>query len=66
MENKLAQRTHEVEVMQNELKLVKEFRRKRAQMQSELEEVHTYVHLLCHDFQQIIYLDGKECIEFYE
>ena len=39
VENKLGQRTQEVEVMQNELKLVKEFRRKRAQMQKELEEV---------------------------
>ena len=33
------QKTHEVEIMQNELKQVKEFRRKRAQMQKELEEV---------------------------
>ena len=39
VEQKLSQKTHEVEIMQSELKLVKEFRRKRAQMQKELEEV---------------------------
>ena len=39
LEQNLMQKTHEVEIMQNELKQVKEFRRKRAQMQKELEEV---------------------------
>jgi hypothetical protein len=39
MEQKLSQKTHDVEVLQGELKMVKEFRRKRAQMQRELEEV---------------------------
>ena len=39
VELRLAQKTHEVEVLQSELKQVKEFRRKRAQMQRELEEV---------------------------
>ena len=43
VENKLAQKTHEVEVMQNELKLVKEFRRKSAQMQKDLEEVRIFI-----------------------
>lgn len=32
--------------MQSELKLVKEFRRKRAQMQRELDEVHTCMLLI--------------------
>ena len=40
LEQNLMQKTHEVEIMQNELKQVKEFRRKRAQMQKELEEVY--------------------------
>ena len=40
LEQNLMQKTHEVEIMQNELKQVKEFRRKRAQMQRELEEVN--------------------------
>ena len=39
VEQQLVQKTHEVEIMQSELKQVKEFRRKRAQMQKELEEV---------------------------
>ena len=39
LESQLSQKTHEVEIMQTELKQVKEFRRKRAQMQKELEEV---------------------------
>ena len=39
VEQKLAQKNHEVEVMITELKHVKEFRRKRTQMQRELEEV---------------------------
>ena len=39
LEQNLMQKTHEVEIMQNELKQVKEFRRKRVQMQKELEEV---------------------------
>ena len=42
VEQKLSQKTHEVEVMQSELKLVKEFRRKRAQMQQELEQVRSF------------------------
>ncbi|CAD5121320.1 DgyrCDS9848 [Dimorphilus gyrociliatus] len=39
LEQKLASKTHEVEVMQAELKVVKEFRRKRGQMQKELEDI---------------------------
>lgn len=39
LEEQLVQRSHEVDIMQSELKQVKEFRRKRAQMQKELEEV---------------------------
>ena len=39
LEERLADRTKEVEVMQSELKMVKEFRRKRGQMQKELDEV---------------------------
>ena len=39
LEEKLAQKAREVDLMQAELKLVKEFRRKRGQMQKELDEV---------------------------
>ena len=39
LDEKLSQKTHEVEVLQTELKLVKEFRKKRAHMQKELDEV---------------------------
>ena len=45
LEQQLAQKTHEVEIMQTELKQVKEFRRKRAQMQKDLEEVR-FDHIL--------------------
>ncbi|KAL4237666.1 hypothetical protein ACF0H5_002380 [Mactra antiquata] len=39
LEEKLTDKTKEVELMQSELKMVKEFRRKRGQMQKELEEI---------------------------
>ena len=39
MENRLEQRNSEVHLMQSELKLVKEFRKKRAEMQTELDEI---------------------------
>lgn len=39
LDGQLAQRTREVEIIRAELKMVKEFRRKRAQMQKELDEV---------------------------
>lgn len=39
LEVSLSNKTNEVKLMQSELKLVKEFRRKRAQMQKEIEEV---------------------------
>nr|XP_002122599.1 basal body-orientation factor 1-like [Ciona intestinalis] len=39
LESRLEQRTGEVKLMQSELKLVKEFRRKRAAMQAELDEI---------------------------
>ncbi|KAI0241902.1 Basal body-orientation factor 1 [Lamellibrachia satsuma] len=39
LDEKLSQKTHEVEVLQTELKLVKEFRKKRAHMQKELDEI---------------------------
>ena len=42
LEDRLGERTREVELMQNELKLVKEFRRKRGQMQKELDEVFMF------------------------
>ncbi|XP_039247891.2 basal body-orientation factor 1-like [Styela clava] len=45
LENKLHQRTSEVKLMQSELKMVKEFRRKRAQMQSELDEIREGLYL---------------------
>lgn len=40
LEEKLTDKTKEVELMQSELKMVKEFRRKRGQMQKELDEVY--------------------------
>ncbi|EDO37304.1 predicted protein [Nematostella vectensis] len=39
LQEALAEKTNEVKLMQSELKLVKEFRRKRAQMQRELDEI---------------------------
>lgn len=39
LQESLAEKTSEVKLMQSELKLVKEFRRKRAQMQKELDEI---------------------------
>jgi hypothetical protein len=39
LEDQLKQKGDEVVLMQSELKLVKEFRRKRGQMQKELDEV---------------------------
>ncbi|XP_041353733.1 basal body-orientation factor 1-like [Gigantopelta aegis] len=44
LEEKLAQKGREVEMMQAELKLVKEFRRKRGQMQKELDEIKEAMH----------------------
>lgn len=41
LEERLTDKTKEVEVMQSELKMVKEFRRKRGQMQKDLDEVCT-------------------------
>lgn len=43
LQTTLAERTNEVKLMQSELKLVKEFRRKRAQMQKELDEIRDNV-----------------------
>ncbi|XP_065052525.1 basal body-orientation factor 1-like [Rhopilema esculentum] len=39
LQEQLAEKTNEVKLMQSELKMVKEFRRKRAQMQKELDEI---------------------------
>ena len=39
LESRLEQRGSEVRLMQSELKLVKEFREKRAEMQAELDEI---------------------------
>ena len=39
LEEKVSEKTREVELMQSELKVVKEFRRKRGQMQKELDDV---------------------------
>ena len=39
VEKKLEQKSNEVEILQAELKAVREFRRKRSQMQRELDEV---------------------------
>lgn len=45
LEGRLEQRTGEVKLMQSELKLVKEFRRKRAQMQAELDEIRESLYI---------------------
>jgi len=39
LQSNLSEKTNEVKLMQSELKLVKEFRRKRAQMQKELDDI---------------------------
>ena len=39
LDDDLKEKTREVDLMQSELKMVKEFRRKRGQMQKELDEV---------------------------
>ena len=39
LEKSLADRTNEVKLMQGELKMVKEFRKKRSQMQAELDGI---------------------------
>nr|XP_022332139.1 basal body-orientation factor 1-like isoform X3 [Crassostrea virginica] len=39
LEEKVSEKTREVELMQSELKVVKEFRRKRGQMQKELDDI---------------------------
>jgi len=41
LDKQLSHRTRELDVIRSELKAVKDFRRKRAQMQRELEEVIT-------------------------
>ena len=41
LDRQLSLRTRELDVIRAELKAVKDFRRKRAQMQRELDEVHT-------------------------
>ncbi|KAK0046843.1 basal body-orientation factor 1-like isoform X2 [Biomphalaria pfeifferi] len=44
LEVKLSEKTREVELMHSELKLVKEFRRKRSQMQKDLEDIKEAMH----------------------
>jgi len=44
LEEKLGEKTREVDLMHSELKLVKEFRRKRGQMQKELEDIKEAMH----------------------
>ena len=39
LQNRLDTKTHEVELLENELNQLKEFRKKKIQMQKELEEV---------------------------
>ena len=45
LEEKVSEKTREVELMQSELKVVKEFRRKRGQMQKELDDVSFMMNL---------------------
>jgi predicted RNase H-like nuclease (RuvC/YqgF family) len=42
LQNKLDTKTHEAELLENELNQLKEFRKKKIQMQRELEEVHGF------------------------
>lgn len=44
LEEKLSEKTRDVEMMQSELKMVKEFRRKRGQMVKELDEIKDSMH----------------------
>ena len=44
LEGRLDQRTKEVQAMQAELKLVKEFRRRRTQMETELDTIRESLH----------------------
>ncbi|XP_046551162.1 LOW QUALITY PROTEIN: basal body-orientation factor 1-like [Haliotis rubra] len=44
LEEKLGEKMREVELMQSELKMVKEFRRRRGQMQKELDEIKEAMH----------------------
>nr|KAG5703549.1 hypothetical protein BaRGS_020183 [Batillaria attramentaria] len=44
LEEKLGEKMREIEVMQSELKMVKEFRRKRGMMQKELDEIKEAMH----------------------
>ena len=46
LEEKVSEKTREVELMQSELKVVKEFRRKRGQMQKELDDVSFKMNLV--------------------
>ena len=42
LQNKLDTKTHEAELLENELNQLKEFRKKKIQMQRELEEVRNF------------------------
>ncbi|XP_041469637.1 basal body-orientation factor 1-like [Lytechinus pictus] len=52
LEQALTDKTEEVKMMQSELKLVKEFRRKRGQMQKELDEIKEEMFLTNKEHQQ--------------
>ena len=42
LQNRLDTKTHEAELLENELNQLKEFRKKKIQMQRELEEVRSF------------------------
>lgn len=52
LEERLGDKTKDVDMMQSELKMVKEFRRKRGQMQKDLDEVGSVGYVL----HQLYYL----------
>jgi len=54
LDRQLSLRTRELDVIRAELKSVKEFRRKRAQMQRELDEVLNSLLLLCTRLKSIV------------
>ena len=63
LESRLADKTREVDLMHSELKLVKEFRRKRGQMQKELEDVG--VIKITFSYSYLIVLQDKQFLGYY-
>ncbi|XP_005096741.1 basal body-orientation factor 1 isoform X2 [Aplysia californica] len=63
LEEKLGEKMREVDLMHSELKLVKEFRRKRGQMQKELEDIKEAMHTANRDHKSTL---GRMEQKFFE